>query len=496
MLLQAPWAEGKKPQPGGASAANGMLMPDLGKVLGPGWTVPPELSDRAAPGVVLEVSAAGYKRVMAGCVAAQPNESSVTDVSLSNSLSGGVGWGGGALSVSAMASSALKLKFNGPTVHAYDLVEFAPSQDCVVKLQALAARGGSDPSRWVVVQEALMARVSGCEDTAAGAGLAVPGGGAGVSSTGSCQMFSDAPVAVGVKTVALADIPELSGLVASTAPAPAPEPRASSAPAPAPRAPEPSAAAGSRSVGSSGYALRLVPAGTYTIGCTAGQGSDCEADEKPARRVTLSRAILVGETEVTQGLYQRLMGDNPSEFRSCGATCPVELVSWLEAVAFANKLSASEGLETCYVISGERVTWPKGASCLGYRLPTEAEWEVAARGGRDDKYSGGGELGAVGWYDGNSGDGPHPVGQKAANGYGLYDMSGNVWEWAWDWYDSSTNAGGAVTDPVGPASGSSRVFRGGCWFNDPQFARVAIRFYDTPGSRSSLLGIRLLRTAG
>jgi formylglycine-generating enzyme required for sulfatase activity len=249
------------------------------------------------------------------------------------------------------------------------------------------------------------------------------------------------------------------------------------------------------SVGSGGYALRPVPAGSYTIGCTVGQEGECQADERPARRVTLSRAILVGETEVTQALYQRLMGNNPSHFSSCGATCPVEQVSWFDAVAFANKLSASEGLESCYVISGERVTWPKGASCLGYRLPTEAEWEVAARGGRDDKYAGGGELGAVGWYDGNSGGETHPVGQKAANGYGLYDMSGNVWEWAWDGYDSSAYAGGAAIDPVGPAPGSYRVNRGGSCYYVPGLARVADRSRDTPGNRDSNLGFRLIRTA-
>jgi formylglycine-generating enzyme required for sulfatase activity len=248
-------------------------------------------------------------------------------------------------------------------------------------------------------------------------------------------------------------------------------------------------------VGSSGYALGLVPAGTYTIGCTAGQGSDCGDDEKPARKVTLSRSVLVGEAEVTQGLYQRLMGSNPSDFTSCGSTCPVEQVSWYEVVKVANKLSAAEGLEACYVINGESVSWPKGPSCLGYRLPTEAEWEVAARGGGDAQYAGGDELGAVGWFGHNSGMTPHPVGQKQANGYGLHDMSGNVWEWVWDWYDSGAYSKGAASDPTGPASGSHRVLRGGSWSSDPQGARVASRNYYTPGYRSSRLGVRLLRTA-
>jgi formylglycine-generating enzyme required for sulfatase activity len=255
------------------------------------------------------------------------------------------------------------------------------------------------------------------------------------------------------------------------------------------------AAPGERVLGRSGYALRPVAAGAYMVGCTSGQGSVCGDDEKPPRQVTLSRAVLVGETEVPQELYQRLMGSNPSENTACGGSCPVEQVSWFDVIQLANTMSAAEGLEPCYVIEGDAVTWPKGPACLGYRLPTEAEWEVSARGGGEATYAGDNDPSTVAWIWGNSGSTTHPVGQKQANGYGLHDMSGNVSEWCWDWYDSSAYASGAVTDPVGPASGFYRVQRGGSWLLDRRNAQVADRIRDVPGNRNLTLGVRLLRTA-
>ncbi len=254
--------------------------------------------------------------------------------------------------------------------------------------------------------------------------------------------------------------------------------------------------ASTASTGASGYPLRWVPSGTTTLGCTPGQGGDCFDSERPARSVIQSRALWVGETEVTQGLYGRVMGNNPSKFSACGPACPVENLSWFDAVTFANKLSAVEGLEPCYVILGEQVSWPKGVACLGYRLPTDAEWEVAARGGQDPKYAGGDTLGVVGWYVENSGGQTHPVAQKAPNGYGLYDMSGNVWEWVWDWRGRLGEAVGPVTDPLGPATGDDRVCRGGGWSLEPVVHRVAYRGSNTPQHHYWDLGLRLVRTAG
>jgi formylglycine-generating enzyme required for sulfatase activity len=237
--------------------------------------------------------------------------------------------------------------------------------------------------------------------------------------------------------------------------------------------------------------MRVIPAGTFTMGCTPGAG-ECEDDEKPAHKVTLTRSFLLGETEVTQGQWMAVMGSNPSRFSSCGSDCPVENVSWLDAVAFANALSKKEGLEACYAVSGEAVSWRKGAACTGYRLPTEAEWEYAARAGRDSLYAGGDELGAVGWYTDNAGGTTHRVAQKGANDWGLFDVTGNVWEWNWDRYGAYPT--GTVSDPAGASDGLGRVARGGSWLNSARSARLAYRDGDLPGYRISVLGLRLARS--
>jgi len=284
----------------------------------------------------------------------------------------------------------------------------------------------------------------------------------------------------------LGRLPGVGSAAAATAPvAPAPVATAPVTPPPAPVAAPAAAVAVVPGASASGWQppeMGVVPAGAYNIG------------ERSDYSVTFTRSVEVMVHEVTQGEYQALMGTNPSEFSSCGASCPVETVSWVDAARYANAASAAAGLGACYTVVGDSVTWDRGLSCTGYRLPTESEWEVAARGGVATEYSGSDDPNAVAWTDKNSNYETHPVKQLRPNGYGLYDMSGNVWEWTWDWYAESVG-GGVQTDPLGPVSGSFRVDRGGSWRSAPAFARVAFRDRFTPSVRSSNLGFRLARTA-
>jgi formylglycine-generating enzyme required for sulfatase activity len=176
-------------------------------------------------------------------------------------------------------------------------------------------------------------------------------------------------------------------------------------------------------------------------------------------------------TEVTQGQWKRVMGNNPSNFKNCGDNCPVEQVSWNDVQGFINKLNSKEGHNR-------------------YRLPTEAEWEYACRAGSSGPYANDNSLDSMGWYDGNSGSKTHTVAQKKANAWGLYDIHGNVWEWCQDCYGEYPS--GAVTDPEGPSSGSNRVVRGGRWDVSARDCRSADRSWDDPGNRGSALGFRLV----
>ena len=218
-----------------------------------------------------------------------------------------------------------------------------------------------------------------------------------------------------------------------------------------------------------GMEFVLVPGGEFDMGSTSGEATP---EEQPVTRVRISRAFYMGKHEVTQGQWEAVMGSNPSGFVDCGTDCPVEWVSWDEAQEFVRRLNELEG-ET------------------RYRLPTEAEWEYAARAGTTgERYSS--DLDSIAWYSDNSGGRPHPVGSKQANSFGLHDMLGNVMEWVQDWYEFYP--GGTVTDPAGPSTGRFVVMRGGSWWFGGDYCRASLRLYQIHYYRYDDLGFRLART--
>lgn len=231
-----------------------------------------------------------------------------------------------------------------------------------------------------------------------------------------------------------------------------------------------------------------VSGGTFTMGST---GSDAESDEKPLHSVSVS-GYYIGKYEVTQTQWTSIMGSNPSDYK--GDNRPVEEVSWTDCCRFCNALSDHYGLQRCYSISGsgDDATVTMVHSSGGFRLPTEAEWEFAARGGnssRGYKYSGSDNIDNVAWYTDNS-NATHNVGGKNGNELGIYDMSGNVWEWCWDWYGAYTSQ--TQTNPTGAYSGSGRVIRGGGWGSNARRCRCADRNFISPSYRDCDLGLRLV----
>lgn len=262
--------------------------------------------------------------------------------------------------------------------------------------------------------------------------------------------------------------------------------------------------------------LVLIEPGTFTMGSPASElGRD--ANDEIEHQVTLTSSFYLQETEVTQGQWRSAMGVDPSTFTTCGDDCPADNLTWWDALAYANTLSRVEELPECYTLQGCTGTPGQGlicsgvmvnaalgspVGCSGYRLPTESEWEYAYRGGTTTAFFNGGitttdcgidaNLFAIGWYCGNSADVTHRVAQKPANPLGLYDMSGNVYDWCWDWYGAYP---GTATDPIGPTTGTDRVLRGGSWGSEVEWSRAAWRHAWEPSSPTPHFGARLARTA-
>jgi len=224
-----------------------------------------------------------------------------------------------------------------------------------------------------------------------------------------------------------------------------------------------------------GMSFVYIPPGTFMMGSPENEAG--RYNRERLHKVTLTKGFYMQTTEVTQGQWKAVMGENPSRFQECGNDCPVENVSWKDVQKFIEKLNrGNDGT---------------------YRLPTEAEWEYACRAGTFTRYYTGdseANLDRVGWYKQNSGGMTHSVGWKAANAFGLYDMHGNVWEWCQDRYGNYPSD--VVTDPAGRDTGPYRVFRGGSWKHSAQYCRSARRYWNLPIIQRDYLGFRVVLFLG
>lgn len=450
------------------------------------WEPTPELSGVFKAGTIFEKTTMGDRPLATGCFSVTAEESTYTSAELVTTLQAGVSVSGPLLRGDVHAGIVKKVKFATPVQVSIPGIDLQLTATCEAKLTRLP-KERIDAS--YVVQEVLRASIS--EQTCGridAEGRMIGLAKAEAEYAEACAQVSLEPVAVGFRTVSLVSV-----MGEATAPISMASPRPKTPTAPtvptAPTAPQrdPPTALGNPE----GYEMVNTPGGVSAIGCDSTARS-CEDDEHPPHKVKLTHALQVGVHEVTQELYERITMNNPSANETCGRDCPVEQVSWLDAVRFANDLSLHDELEPCYTVDGSHVEWPRGLSCTGYRLPTEAEWEYIARSGKSDTFSGSDVAKSVAWTTENAQGHSHRVGTRARNSLGIYDMSGNVWEWVWDVYEKYEP--GLQVDPVGGTGRGSRVLRGGSWADGESSATVTFRGYRSADFSSGSLGFRLVRT--
>jgi len=245
---------------------------------------------------------------------------------------------------------------------------------------------------------------------------------------------------------------------------------------------------------------------TFVMGAPDSEDIWDSWEKEAQHKVTLTYTFVMAVHETTQAEFEALMCYNPSYFTGCGANCPVDAVSWHEALAYANALSLLDGYSECFDCAGTqrnftcslKAEYAKPQDCLGYRLPTEAEWEYACRAGTTTPFNTGNKLTATQanyYLEGDYRQQTLPVGSYNANAFGLYDMHGNVWEWCNDFFDSDYYANSPQANPKGTATGSERVNRGGGWYADPQYCRVADRSVSPSSRHEDFLGFRIVLSA-